>query len=247
MQKSQEAVKFFSQAGEKAQLKDSKTALHMFGLAAHTAFKMGDKHRAQHNLTLGLHIWNRLPEKNRTGVGLEGVRLLAGVQFGLLDEKVSALYGLAVTDGEKVVEQFGKIKADAGNFEQKYMDVVKLGNAEAGVAALYRVAEIREFLANVLLKSPVPKGASPEEVEEFRSNIEKIALPMSEEASKLYAAAWQKSNESEAVTPFQQRLHDKLAVLNPAEFRTVGTEMPSPLYYNSEIVLAPETERVLKN
>jgi hypothetical protein len=38
-----------------------------------------------------------------------------------------------------------------------------------------------------------------------------------------------------------------LAVLNPAEFRTVGTEMPSPLYYNSEIVLAPETERVLKN
>ncbi len=242
-----EAVKLFLQAAEKSLPRDPKMAVHMYGLAADTALKSGDKRRAVSSAALGVSIWQRLPEKGRTGVALEGVRLLALVQFSALDEKIGSWYTAHIENGAEIVDEFAAIRAKAQVVEQKYAEIVKLGNAEAGVAALYRIAEIREFLSNVLLKAAVPADASPSDVEQFRSNVEKIALPMADEAAKLYAAAWQKSNESEAITPFQQKLHDKLAVLRPAEFRTVITEMPSPTYYDSEIVLVPETTQVLKD
>jgi hypothetical protein len=245
--KNVDATKLFSQAGEKSATKDPKMAVHMYGLAADASFRSGDKHRSQFNAAAGLSIWSRLPEKNRTGAALEGVRLLALVQFGLLDEKIATVHGKQISDGEKIVEQFGKIKSDAQAVEHKYAEIVKIGNAEAGVASLYRIAEIREFLANVLLKAPVPEGASAAEVDEFRSQVEKIALPMAEEATKLYLAAWQKSNESEAITPFQQKLHDKLAVLMPNDFRVVKAELPKPAYYSGDIPILPETKDIAKD
>jgi hypothetical protein len=69
---------------------------------------------------------------------------------------------------------------------------------------------------------------------------------MGEEAAKLYFAAWQKGNETEAITPFQHKLYEKLAVLRPADFRPVVGEMPVPSYYSSGIIFLPETAGLVR-
>jgi TolA-binding protein len=241
-----EASKAFSAGAEVALAKNPRMALYLHGLAADASWRGGNKSRATQEAAAGVTIWSRLPENGRSGSALEGLRLVALVRFAALDEKLAPLYSRNISDGATIVEEFQKIQTEALSMEQKYTEIVKLGNAEAGVAALYRVAEIREFLSSVLLKAPVPADATADEVEKFRSEVEKIAMPMAEESIKLYAAAWQKGNETEAITPFQHKLHEKLAVLRPSDFRRPVGEMPVSSYYNSNLLFFPETSALVK-
>jgi TolA-binding protein len=241
-----EASKSFSAGAEAALAKNPRMALYLHGLAADAAWRGGNKLRGAQEATAGGSIWSRLPENGRSGSALEGLRLVALVRFSALDEKIAPLYSRSISDGATIVEEFQKIRVEASAMEQKYTEIVKLGNAEAGVAALYRIAEIREFLSSVLLKAPVPAEASPDDVEKFRSEVEKVAMPLVEESIKLYIAAWQKGNETEAITPFQHKLHEKLAVLRPSDFRRPVGEMPLPSYYTSNLLFFPETSALVK-
>jgi TolA-binding protein len=241
-----DASKAFLRGAELSLAKTPRTSLHLYGMAADAAWQCGEKARAVQSATIGAGIWARMPENGRSGAALEGVRLIARVKFAAVDEKLASLYSLSISNGAEIVEQFKTIREAASGFEQKYAEIVKLGNAESGVAALYRVAEIREFLSAALLKAPQPAGANAEEIEQFRSEVEKIAIPMAEEAAKLYFAAWQKGNETEAITPFQHKLYEKLAVLRPADFRPVVGEMPVPSYYSSGLIFLPETAGLVR-
>jgi TolA-binding protein len=241
-----EAIAAFARGAETLQTAKPELAMLLVGLAADTALKEGDKGRAAQLCDSGVAQMTRLSEKTKAGVALEGVRLVAQTKFELLDDRLPALTSRTIADGGQLVPEFTKIRTDAEVLSNAYEGVLRLGNAEAGIAALYRIAEIQEFLASILNNAPAPVGAKPEAVEEFKSKVEKLALERQEDATNYYLTAWQKAGETEAITPFVRRIHEKLMVLKPEEFRRVTTEMPGPAYFSSEIVVESETSKVIK-
>lgn len=218
----------------------------LFGLAASQALKAGDKVQAQKHITAGVSHASALGEATKEAQAMEGARLLGEAQLALLDEQVTEIYKRTITDSLKLTEQFTKVRDDVQTLAQKYLAVAKLGNAESGIGALYRVAEMQEFLANMLLKAPTPAGAAAGEIEQFRGTLERIALPLQEEAANLYAKAWERATETEAMTPYTRKLHEKLAVLRPSEFTKIVEDMPSPSYYSSDVVMTRETKPIFK-
>lgn len=215
--------------------------------AAQTAADGNFMSQATEAATLGMRMINALPATDKGGEILEAARMLGMVQLRAVDERLPAFLKKKINDGQKVVEDFTKLRNEANSLSEQYVDIVKLGSAEAGVAAMFRAAQIQEHLANTLLQTPPPTGAQPTEIEAFRGNLEKVALPLQEESTNLFLAAWEQAKESEALTPYIKLLREKLSTLRPAEFRDVAEEMPKPLYYSSQIVRSPETRNVTPN
>lgn len=241
------AHKTLAQGGETlARGGKSSRSVLLFGLAASEALKSKDKPTAQKYITVGVTNAASLSDKSKDAQSMEGARLLGETQLALLDEQVTEIYKRQITDSLKLTEQFTKVRDDVQGLAQKYLSVAKLGNAESGIGALYRVAEMQEFLANMLLKAPTPAGAAAGEVEQFRGTLERIALPLQEEAANLYVKAWERATETEAMTPYTRKLHEKLAVLRPSEFTKIVEDMPAPSYYSSDVVMTRETKPMFK-
>ena len=240
-----ESAKVYARSADSANRTRPAYAAFALGLSAEAALRGGDREQASRTTTLGLAQLSTITNNKEPAMG-EASRLLGVVQLALLDKQVVEVYKKTITDPLKLTDQFTKIRDEVQVLAQKYVSIAKLGNAEAGIGALYRVAEMQEFLATTLLKSPVPQGAKPEEIEQFKGTLERIALPLQEEAVGLYVKAWDKANETEAITPYTRKLQEKLVSLRPSEFRRVIEDMAQPAYYASDIVLTPETRALVK-
>jgi tetratricopeptide (TPR) repeat protein len=241
------AHKTLTQGAEAMARSKATDAVLLYGMAAQAALKGKDKAAAQKTVASGTSLHASIGDKAKDPQAMEGARLLGETQLAILDEQVTEIYKNSITDSLKLTEQFSKVRDEVQGLAQKYVAIAKLGNAESGIGALYRVAEMQEFLANMLLKAPLPTGATAAETEQFRGTLERIALPLQEEATSLYAKAWERASETEAVTPFTRRLHEKLAVLRPGDFSKIVEEMPAPSYYSSDVVMTRETKAVFKD
>jgi hypothetical protein len=151
-----------------------------------------------------------------------------------------------VSSSENLQVEFARIKTEAQTLAQQYAQLAQIGQAEISVAALYRVAEIQEALASILMQVPNPKSAAGTDLESFRSQLDKIAIPLQEQASQLYSQALEKSHEAEVISPYTRMLQDKLAVLRPGEYRKVIEEMPRPSYLSHELPMRKETRAVVQ-
>lgn len=240
------AAKTFSQGADYFAGSKPTTSLLLYGMAAQASLQEGNEALAQSYIKRGEHTLAALPEKGRDANASEGTRLIGMTQVALLDAKLPALYKQGITNSAQLNVQFAKIRDEVQKLASRYVAVAKLGNAEAGIGALYRVAEMQEFLGTVLLKAPAPANAKAEEIATFRSGLERIAIPLQEEAGNLYMTAWQKANETEAMTPYTRKLYEKLVVLKPADFKPVVEDLPPPSYFASEVQVMPETKKLMK-
>jgi TolA-binding protein len=241
------AAKTYMEGGNAMRKSKPSLAVLLYSLSCESALKQKDMAMAETSCNTGLQALNAVPAQQRDGSTIEGARLLGVSQVAILDAKLVDVYKAKVTDGMKLTEQFTKIKDSVQKLAGRYVEVAKLGNAEAGIAALYRVAEMQEFLGTVLLQASVPAQAKAEEIEQFKGTLERIALPLQEEATNLYLTAWQRAQETEAITPFTKKLYDKLIMLRPGEFRVVVEDMPRSGYFSSEVAVTKETQRIVKN
>lgn len=246
MNNHKEAAEAFAQGAEKNLSSNAPYSLLLYGMAARAAHAQGMESQAEQFCKQGEKILSSLGDKIKDPNAQEGVRLIGTTTVALLDSKLPSLYKQSITNSTQLNAQFAKIRDDVQKLAVRYVAVAKQGNAEAGIGALYRVAEMQEFLGTLLLKAPAPANAKAEEVETFRSSLERIAFPLQEEAANLYVTAWQKANETEAMTPYTKKLYEKLVVLKPAEFKPIVEDMPTPSYFSSEVVVAPETKKLMR-
>jgi TolA-binding protein len=198
-------------------------------------------------IALGLRTYEKLtPESRGESAAIDGLAVLAQLRVQDVEADFESVMKKKVTDGLKLTDEFTAIREEVEKVAAKYVEVVKLGNAEAGIQSLYRVAQMQEFLAKILLNAPVPKGASAAETEQFKGTLERIALPLQEEALNLYLTAWQRAQETEAITPFAAEIYSKLVVLRPAEYVRSEGVLPTSSYYAARLSITKETRNVLK-
>jgi TolA-binding protein len=222
-------------------------AVYFYARAAQASEKAGrESDRAKH-IALGLKTYEKLSKEAQDHPAtLDGLAEVAKARLADAEKDFVRVTKLKITDGLKLSDQFSVIRADVDKVATQYVAIAKLGNAEAGIQSLYRVAELQGFLSATLLNAPVPKGASPDEAEQFRGTLERIALPLQEEASNLLLTAWQRAKETEAMTPFTAEIYRKLVELRPGDYRKLEARVPSPSYYGGRMVLNTQTRALIQ-
>jgi TolA-binding protein len=220
--------------------------IYFLGLAAKLSFENNNSNEAASLATLALNTAKGLKGKLVNPYAHEGLLMAGTVRLDLLEIQGRALRMRRVSSSETLQVEFTRIKTDAQTLAQQYAQLAQLGQAEISVAALYRVAEIQETLASILIQVPSPKTAGGAELENFRSQLDKIAIPLQEQASQLYVQALEKSHDAEVISLYTRLLQEKLAVLRPGEYRKLIEEMPKPSYLSHELPMSKETRAVVQ-
>jgi tetratricopeptide (TPR) repeat protein len=219
--------------------------LYFGGVAAKQSLSAGNSSEAMRLAAQTLARGKRAASKLQNTFAFEGLRLAGQVQLGLLEAQSRQLLTRRVRNTGTLQVDFSLIRNDAEKLVQKYAELVQSGQPEASVAAIYRVGEIQEGLASILVQTPLAQGTSPAEGEAIRTRIEKIAIPLQEEAGKLYSQALSKSEELEVVTSYSKQLREKLSLLRPSDFRITVEAMPNPSYFMHELPLRDEVKEVV--
>ncbi|MEY4064293.1 MAG: hypothetical protein RIR26_501, partial [Pseudomonadota bacterium] len=175
--------------------------IYFAGMAAKLTMASDRREEANRWASLSLTRGKALKGKIQNPFAFEGLRMAGAVQLELLEGQSRALVSKRISNSNEIQVEFAQLRQQAQSLAQQYAQLAQAGQAETSVGALYRVAELQEGLANILVQAPNPNGMSVGDVETFRARIEKIALPLQEEATKLYAQALEKAHEAEVISP----------------------------------------------
>ncbi|MEY3901146.1 MAG: hypothetical protein RL189_452 [Pseudomonadota bacterium] len=227
---------------QKCQNTSPEWGIYFGGVTARMSMAAGQSGEAVRVSAQTLARGKTLSSRLQSPYAFEGLRIAGGVQLSVLEGQSRALLSRRVSDSNAIQAEFGKIKTEAQQLAQQYMQLAQSGQTETSIGAIYRLAEIQEGLASILVQAPNPSGMSPAESETFRARIEKIAMPMQEEAAKLYTQAFEKASEGEIISSYTQMLKEKLATINPSEHRKVIEVMPKPLYFAHELPMSKEVK-----
>lgn len=221
-------------------------SIYFSGVSANFALERSEQDDAAKMALIALNRGSTMKGKLDNPFAFEGLHLAGSVQLKILEAKSKALLTRRITDANSIQVEFGKIKNSAQSLAQQYSQLARFAQPETSVAALYRVAEIQEALANILVQTPNPSGVSEQDAESFRSRIEKIALPLQEEASSLYAQALEKAHDAEVITPYTDLIQERLASTRPDDFKRRVEVMPAPAYMAHEFPINEQTKGVFK-
>jgi tetratricopeptide (TPR) repeat protein len=221
--------------------------IYFSGMAAKLSVTSGRMDEATRWASLSLTRGKNLKGKVQNPFAFEGLRLAGSVQLEMLEGQSRNLVAKRINNSNEIQVEFAQLRQQAQQLAQQYAQLAQAGQAETSVGALYRVAELQEGLANILVQAPNPHGMSVSDVETFRARIEKIALPLQEEATKLYAQALEKAHEAEVISPYTLLLQDKLSVSRPDDYKKVVEVMPSPSYMSHELPINKETKGIVQD
>jgi TolA-binding protein len=138
-------------------------------------------------------------------------------------ERVLAEFQQIRIEGDvKLLGQRLKRKADLlKRASLAFLETAKLGVADWTTASLYEVGAIYESFAQALMNSPPPPALSPEQAEEYRTQIDEFVVPIEEKSIEAYESGWLKALDLGIFNAWTAKMREALGRLN--------TEMYPPL------------------
>lgn len=133
-------------------------------------------------------------------------------------------------EDQAVADNLKKKLQALGALEKTYAEIVGTGAGEWGLAALVRVGQANENMAQSLLNSHIPSYLTQDQIELYRMALEDNAYKPTEKAVTYYAAALDKSfelNLYDENTAFATR---RLAELRPKDFPALDEGLLKPGY-----------------
>jgi len=129
-------------------------------------------------------------------LSVEEVKAAAEAAFELAEPKYRRYdmvkFTLPQSKMKRQIEQKAKLWKE---LTQAYEGIVKMGDLEWGVAALYKLGMINKHFAEALFNAPVPPGMSKEDEDAYRFVLEEQAFPIEDRAVKAFKACVQKAQE----------------------------------------------------
>lgn len=162
---------------------------------------------------------------------------LAGAIFKLAEPTFSKFMSLKIDDGSKLEKQITTKQSYLVRLARQYEAIIDLGGAEFTVASLYRLGEAHEQFAEALLKAPAPQGATPADVDRLKTELEKVAFPLREEANKFFDTAFLRSREVETFTTWTKKAYQKMVEITPDKYSPVDEMSTDPTYLGHGIDL----------
>jgi len=105
--------------------------------------------------------------------------------------------------------------------EKAYGEVLALGVAEPGIAALLRIGMAYSDLAKNIADSPNPRGLSPEQVDLYRGELEKLSLPLEDKAVDALEKGLEKADELSVYTAWTISAQEQLNAFRPGRYPKV--------------------------
>lgn len=168
-------------------------------------------------------------------------RLLAKGLFEIYNQDMKEYSTITLDDGGKIESQVSRKNSKLMDLAKKYQTIISLGDAEHTVACLYRLGELHEELADALFKVPAPAGSSQADIDKFRSQLEKVAFPLRDDANKYFETAFDRSKEVDTFTEWTKRIQDKMAELQPQKYKRFEAETVKPRYLSHKLQLTEST------
>jgi hypothetical protein len=220
-----------------AQKYTSNKDANLFAASKAAALKTTSGHVAEGKLELA-KVHAVLVAKDAPAA-LEARATVAGAMFKLLDPDFAKFQTMRITDGSKIEQQVGEKQTKLVALADGYQQIIALGSGEYAVASLYRLGEAHENFSQALFKAPGPKGASQADVDKIKTELEKVAFPLKEEAYKFFETAYKRSKEVETFTAWTRRTYQKMAELAPDKHPAVNEISAEPAYLSHDLKISP--------
>jgi TolA-binding protein len=172
----------------------------------------------------------------------EARRITAKIMFEQQEANFNSFKALRLSDGSKIEklakEKQGKLEIAAPAYER----IIALGNAEYAVASLYRLGEMHEDFAKALFEAPAPSGSTQAQANSFKSQLEKVAFPLKNEAYKFFETAYKRSQEVESFSAWTSKTYQKMVELAPEKHKELTEQSGSPKYMSYKVSITSATE-----
>jgi len=166
---------------------------------------------------------------------LEARTTVAEALFKLAEPSFGEFQALQITDGDKIEKQVENKQAKLEKLAANYEKIIDVGSAEYAVASLYRLGEAHENFANALFKAPAPKGSSQTDIDKLRTELEKVAFPLKDQAYKFYETAYKRSREVQTFTAWTRKTYQKMVELAPDKHPAVNALSAEPSYLAHDV------------
>ena len=134
---------------------------------------------------------------------------------------------------KKFIEEMAKVITKKSELiaaaRAMYLEVIEFRSANWAIAALTRIGEMFQQLANDIYDAPAPGSFNEEQVETYKGSMAERAQPVEAKAVEAYVTAVKKAQELRWFNEYSDRAAKALARLNPKEYR-----------YDSEVRSKPE-------
>jgi len=177
----------------------------------------------------------------------EARNILAAGMFKLVEPDFAAFMAIKVTDGSKIERQVAAKQNKLEVVADRFSRIIDVGSAEYLVAAMYRLGEAHENFANALFKAPSPQGASQSDIDKFKTELEKVAFPLREEAYKFFETAYKRSREVDTFTVWTRRTFQKMVELSPDKHQEIDELSADPAYLSHNIKLIPAVAELIND
>jgi TolA-binding protein len=169
-------------------------------------------------------------------------QVVAKLLFDDQESGVKGFFATTLSNPNEIERSAASKQSKLVRLANAYQDVIALGNAEYTVASYYRLGELHEDFAKNLFNASAPNGLSAKESSEFKSQLDKAAFPLKEEAYKFFETAYRQSSEVETFTPWTQKTFKKMVQLAPQKHPAVDQQSADPGYISYKVSLNKATE-----
>ena len=162
--------------------------------------------------------------------------ILASVMLKKLEPEFRRVRNLKVSDPRKAESQIKSKQKGLEYLATNFRRIIKVGSPEYVVASLYKLGEIHENFAESLFAAPAPTGKTEMEVLSYKSEMEKLAFPLREQAYEFYRRAYESSSQIQVFSDWTSRTYQKMAKLNPGKHNEILEKNADPVYTAHQLV-----------
>ena len=172
--------------------------------------------------------------------------IIAALRFKLLLKPLHEFLVVAIDEPLHVDSVVQRKQQKLLYLVSEFEQIIKIGDPEWQTAALYQLGEMHENFAAMIFNAPKLVGASQQEVDTYRSRMEKAAFPLKSEAHKYYQAAWHKAQQGSIFTPWMLKAYDKVTSIYPDKHPQLTEKVNTPLYLTHKLHLHDSTKILLR-
>lgn len=163
-------------------------------------------------------------------IAFQAREVIGSVLFKLAEPFFADFVAFKINDGLQIEKQVKEKQKRLVNLSELYERIVDVGSGEFTVASAYRLGEAHENFANGLLRAPMPKAATQADIDKMKTELEKVAFPLKEEAYKYFELAHKRSAEVQTFTAWTRRTYQKMVELAPEKNPEVNEISAEPAY-----------------
>lgn len=127
-----------------------------------------------------------------------------------------------------------------------YEDVVAIGNPEFSVASYYRLGELHEDFSKSLFNVQIPSDYSPKDASDLKSQLEKSAFPLKDQAYKFFETAHTQATEVDSLSEWTRKTYQKMSSIAPDKHPEMSEIVAEPGYMTSKIAITSATENLAR-